>query len=128
MTFRSSNQKLKKDFEKRRLTVINRQPRPASEICDHCWYQAKCILRTLQGDKPRTCCVYSLFTKGPQKSFTLEETVAWTCEKKCVERQAWQGDPVPHDENYCSNHCPVSKFIQNKKPSEEHEVPTNGLY
>lgn len=127
-TFRTSSKKLQREFEKRRLTVIQREPIPASEICKHCWYQATCLFRSIRGDKPLTCCVHSLFTRGTQKSFTLEETVAYTCEKKCVERQAWQGDPVPHDANYCENHCPVSKFIKNEKASDPNDVPKTGNF
>lgn len=128
MNFRSNDKKLVRAFEKRRLVVINKNPVPASDICNRCWYQAKCIIRTIRGDKPKTCCVYSLFVQGKEKSYTLEETVAYTCEKKCVERQAWQGDPVPHTEDYCNNHCPVSRFIKDEKASKEEDVPTEGLY
>jgi len=128
MTFRSNDPKLKREFEKRRLIVVNRQPIPASDICTHCWYQSKCVVRTLRGDKPQTCCVYSLFTKEAKGSFSLEETVAYTCDTKCVERQAWKGDPVPHDSSYCKDHCPVSKFIKNEKASNEIDVPKSGDY
>jgi hypothetical protein len=67
-----------------------------------------------------------LFAENRQKSYTLEETVEYTCNNKCVARQAWQGDPVPHDENYCENHCPVSGFIMNRKASDEDQVPKSG--
>ena len=128
MTFRSDSLKLKRAFEKRRLTVINKVPSPASDICNNCWYQAKCLLRIMQRDRPGTCCVYTLFTESSEKQRTLEDTVAYTCENKCVARQSWQGDPVPHNANYCENHCPVSGFILNRAASEEDEVPKIGEF
>jgi len=141
--FRTEKDKLRKVYESRKLEVVSKSPDPACVICKHCWYQAVCLRNVLNGHKPLTCCVYNLFYKKlvkednkgssmPQrvslKELTLEEVIKFTCVNKCVERQSWKGDPVPHTPYYCERYCPISRYILNIKASNYDDVPHNCQY
>jgi len=143
--FRTKKDKLQKVYESRKLEVVPKSPDPVCVICKHCWYQAVCLRNILNGYKPLTCCVYNLFSKKvvkekdsstPQKVYlketlktlTLEEVIKFTCANKCIERQSWKGDPVPHTPHYCERYCPISRYILNIKASNYNDVPHNFGY
>lgn len=121
--FVSPSQLLRKTYEARKNDIVKAAPVPVSEVCNSCWYRDQCILRAILRDPPRTCCVYELFGDRGVNETTVEELVKFTCDTRCKTRRQWVGDPCPHDENYCENHCPVSKHIMGKPRSKVEEVP-----
>ncbi len=120
--FRTDKKKLITVYNQRKSEVLQQTPDPVSLICKKCWYQAKCIRNVLQGHKPNTCCIYELFS-GKEKEFSLEKIVKFVCEKRCVERQQWQGDPVPHTKTYCERFCPMSRYLLNLSTPNVEEIP-----
>lgn len=128
IVFRTTKNKLRQVYEQRKIEMVAKSPDPACTICNNCWYQAVCIRNLLLGHKPFTCCVYNLFNKKLVKELTLEEVIKFTCINKCVERQSWKGDPVPHTPHYCERYCPISRYILNIKASNYDDVPHNFGY
>lgn len=123
MTFISTDQLLASTFEKRKKDRVKVFPSPVSEICKHCWYQALCVFRVMSRQPPHSCCVYELFGERGVSDASLEEVVEFTCNIRCKDRQKWVGDSCPHNENYCTNHCPVSRYILGKEASNIGDVP-----
>lgn len=121
--FRTKHKYLKDSYLKKKDAIVHSSPKPICEICDYCWYQGKCLLSILHGDKPITCCIFQLFSKN--KELDLENVVKYVCSEKCVERQKWLGDPVPHTKEYCERHCPMSRYILDIKASNYDDVPHN---
>jgi len=121
--FISKSSLLSKAFERRKNEVVTAFPTPVSEVCKHCWYQGLCTFRVMTHNPPNSCCVYEFFGTNGNDSSTIEEMVSFTCDVRCKARQGWVGDPCPHDESYCENHCPVSKFITGQKASDVEDVP-----
>lgn len=115
--FVSPSALLRKKYEDRKGDIVSASPNPVSTVCSSCWYQGMCIIRTLIRQPPRSCCVYELFADRGTSSCTVEELVKFTCNNRCVSRRKWVDDPCPHNENYCENHCPVSRFIRQEGPS-----------
>lgn len=113
--FRSQNPDIAEAYERKRHLPIVREMKPASRVCDHCWGRDQCYLRVMQGGRPLTCCVYDHFREN--STSTVESLIAYTCEVACVRRQSWDPDPVPHDAEYCDDHCPVSLFLRDKPKS-----------
>ena len=121
--FVSPSALLRKKYEERKNDVVSAAPVPVSEVCTSCWYQDLCTMRVIKREPPRTCCVYEFFGARGNPSATVEELVKFTCDTKCKERQAWAAsDPCPHDEGYCEQHCPVSRYIRGQGPSQYDEV------
>lgn len=121
--FRFESKHVAKALAEKKDKVICRSPKPACEICDKCWYQGKCLLDVLRGYKPLTCCIFQLFSNKSEE--TVEEIVKYVCENKCVERQTWIGDPVPHTPDYCKRHCPMMKYLLDLNASAYEDVPNN---
>lgn len=107
---------LERGFDSRRDEIVGPAPVPVSNICNHCWYQSKCIIRSLHRDPPVTCCVFQLWNIN-QGEISLSDVVEFCCETACRQRQLWAHDPVPHNPDYCSRHCPVSGYILNRPKS-----------
>ena len=114
-------------LESRKNETMKASADPACPICNHCWFQAVCIQNLLSGHKPQTCCTYQLF-HGNKKELTLEEVIMHICAKKCVERQNWKGDPVPHTPIYCEKFCPVSRYLLNLPAPQYEDAPHNFGY
>ena len=72
---------------------------------------------------PRSCCVYELFGEKGEQEVSVQDLVKFTCDTRCVTRRQWVGDPCPHNEEYCDNHCPVSRHILGIGPSRSEDVP-----
>lgn len=125
--FRTKDKKLAKSFNKRKLDVINKNPIPVSAVCNHCWNQADCFKGILRREPPQTCFVYDAYraSTGPK---TVEQLVSETCQTRCVKRKEWKGDPIPHSEDYCKSHCPISGYILNRPKSHEDDIIKIGKY
>jgi len=121
--FISTSSLLRKKYEERKDEVVRAFPAPVSEICRNCWYQGPCTFRTMIHQPPHSCCVYEFFGSMGNNEATLEEVVSFTCDTRCRDRQNWVGDPCPHNEEYCSNHCPVSRYILGEDASNIEDVP-----
>tara|TARA_R100001079_G_C4451472_1_gene153992 strand:+ start:4829 stop:5218 length:390 start_codon:yes stop_codon:yes gene_type:complete len=121
--FISTSELLKKKYEEKKENIVKAAPTPVSDVCSSCWFQSLCIVRTITRRPPRTCCIYEFFGARGNNEATVEEMVSFTCDTKCVERQQWVGDPCPHNEEYCENHCPVSRYIKGQGPSNYMDVP-----
>lgn len=115
--FRTDSKELGAAFERKRHLPVLRSADPASHVCNSCWAKGRCLRLILKGDKPHTCCVYDFFYPRRDASVPLEDLVAYTCETACVKRQSWEHDDVPHDASYCQDHCPVSRYILGRGPS-----------
>lgn len=124
--FRSQNKTLTSNFNKRRLEVINKKPIPSSDICNYCWNQTNCLLKVLNKNPPKTCFVYDFYKI--HKEASLEELTKDVCENRCVQRQQWPGDPIPHTEEYCEKYCPVSGFITKRAKPKEEDIIKGGSY
>lgn len=114
-TFRSDDTAIQDAYASKRHLTIVRTGHPASDVCLSCWAQQTCLNLVFSGDRPKTCCVYDYFLRT--ETTTIEDMVKYTCEHACVLRQKWDYDRVPHDDNYCKHHCPVSRFLTDKGPS-----------
>jgi hypothetical protein len=126
MEFRSKDPQLTKQYNKRKLNVINKSPSPVSDLCSKCWYQGACYINILKKEPPTTCFIYDLFTETASNSETLETIVEKVCGDKCKDRQKWLGDPVPHNARYCEDHCVISRYILDLPASKEEDVPRIG--
>lgn len=115
--FRVSLPLLDKKFEGRSSEIVE-DGAPVSAICNYCDFRSLCVKGILARKPPVSCCVYEHWIT-PKSQKDLQSVVKFCCETKCVERQSWDFDPVPHDSDYCKNACPVSGFILNRK---QHEI------
>lgn len=119
--FKSDSQKLFSAYNKNKSAVVRLIPTPVCcEICNHCWYQAECYRSVLLHQGSSFCCVYSVvqITQKERKiEISLEEIVKYCCTIKCIERDSWQFDPIPHNKEYCEKRCPITLFVLNKEKS-----------